>query len=117
MVTTTVTTAAPEPPPPPEAGMWGELQAPSAVLAAPADGGAIYGNTAPMVPLPPTVPMVPVPPELVPLVSELMAQAQVPLSAASLEGVEEAQRDALLGERLYALLSATHAAEQARRHH
>ena len=37
----------------------------------------------------------------------------MPLSAASLEGVEEAQRDALLGERLYALLSATHAAEQA----
>ena len=70
----------------------------------------------PMV-LSPMVPMVPVPPELVPLVSELMAQAQVPLSAASLEGVEEAQRDALLGERLYALLSATHAAEQARRHH
>ena len=42
-----------------------------------------------------------------------MAQAQVPLSAASLEGVDEAQRDSLLGERLYALLSATHAAPQA----
>ena len=46
-------------------------------------------------------------------VNELMAQAQVPLSAASLEGVDEAQRDSLLGERLYALLSATHAAPQA----
>ena len=67
--------------------MWGELQAASSVLAPPADGGTIYGNTAPMVPLPPTVPMVPVPPELVPLVSELMAQAQVPLSAASLDVV------------------------------
>ena len=34
----------------------------------------------------------------------------MPLSAAQLEGVEEGQRDAMLGERLYALLMATHAA-------
>ena len=103
--------------------MWGDLQAPSSALAPPA--GGVYGNTAPMVPLPPAAPAAPaapvapaapmmvVPPELVPLVNELMAQAQVPLSAASLEGVDEAQRDSLLGERLYALLSATHAAPQA----
>ena len=79
--------------------MWGDLQAPSSELAPPA--GGVYGNTAPMVPLPPAAPMMVVPPELVPLVNELMAQAQVPLSAASLEGVDEAQRDSLLGERLY----------------
>ena len=107
----TISTSAPDPPQPPEAGMWGDLQAPSSALAPPA--GGVYGNTAPMVPLPAAAPMMVVPPELAPLVNELMAQAQVPLSAASLEGVDEAQRDSLLGERLYALLSATHAAPQA----
>ena len=88
----TISPSAPDPPPPPEAGMWGDLQAPSSALAPPA--GGVYGNTAPMVPLPPAAPAAPaapvapaapmmaVPPELVPLVNELMAQAQVPLSAA-----------------------------------
>ena len=38
------------------------------------------------------------------LCAELMWMAQVPISAAQLEGVEEEARDAMLGERLYALI-------------